>query len=151
MLRDQVNDALKEAMRAQDKPRVATLRLILAAIKDRDIEARSAKGTGGIEDADILQIFGKMVRQRAESADVYGKNGREDLQKQELAEIGVIEGFMPRQMSEAEIQAATKSAVEELGASTLKDMGKTMAILKERYAGQMDFAKAGAAVKALLS
>ncbi len=151
MLRDQVNDALKEAMRAQDKTRVSTLRLVLAAIKDRDIQARTENGGAGIEDADILQIFAKMVKQRIESADIYGKNDREDLQKNELDEIAVIETFMPRQMSEAEIQDATKTAVAEIGASTLKDMGKTMAILKERYAGQMDFAKAGAAVKALLS
>lgn len=151
MLRDQVNDSLKDAMRAQDKTKVATLRLVLAAIKDRDIQARSEKGKTGVEDADILQIMSKMVKQRLESADIYGKNDRPELEKNELAEIAVIETFMPRQMSEDEIEAAAKTAVAEIDASTLKDMGKTMAILKERYAGQMDFAKAGAAVKALLS
>ena len=133
-----------------DKVRVSTLRLINAAIKDRDIAARSCDRCDGVSDDEILAILTKMVKQREESAAVYEKGCRLDLAEQERAEVAVIKEFLPRQMSEEEIAEAVKGVVAELDASGLKDMGKCMAALKERHAGAMDFSKAGAAMKKAL-
>jgi len=155
-MRDRISAATKAAMKTGDKRRLSTLRLINAAIKDRDIAARvdaSGQSTGKerVEDADILQLLQKMIKQRRESEVTYREAGRIDLSEQESAEITVIEEFMPKQMSEGEIKAAVEALVNELGASGLKDMGRTMGALKEKYAGQMDFGKASGIVKGLLS
>ncbi|TNE58120.1 MAG: GatB/YqeY domain-containing protein [Alphaproteobacteria bacterium] len=149
-MRQEINQALKEAMKERDKIRTATLRLITAAIKDRDIAARS-EDRDGVSDDEILQILQKMVKQRRESSKTYEEAGRQELADQELAEIDVIEGFLPQQMSDEEVAAAAKAVVEEIGAEGLKDMGRTMGALKERYAGVMDFGKANKVVKDLLS
>ncbi|MEO0618646.1 MAG: GatB/YqeY domain-containing protein [Pseudomonadota bacterium] len=145
-MRDQLNTALKSAMREQDKRRMSTLRLINAAIKDRDIAARS-QSDDGVSDADILEIMAKMVKQRRESVQTYEEAGRLELAQQELDEIGIIEEFMPRQLSEAETEAAVTETLAELECSGLKDMGRTMGKLKEQYAGQMDFSLASKMVK----
>ena len=150
-MRTQLADALKEATKAQDKRRISTLRLVQAAIKDRDIAIRSDGRTDGVTDAEILDILAKMVKQRKESIATYEQAGRMELAQQEREEIEIIESFMPKQLSEEEVKAACEAAVQEMGASGLKDMGKVMGVLKSKYAGQMDFAKAGAAVKSLLS
>jgi hypothetical protein len=151
MLREKIDTALKAAMKSRDeKVRVSTLRLINAAIKDRDIAARACDRCDGVTDDEILAILTKMVKQREESAVIYEKGCRPDLAEQERAEIVVIKDFLPRQMSEEEIANAVKSVIAELGASGLKDMGKSMAALKERYAGAMDFGRAGALMKQLL-
>ncbi|TNE41545.1 MAG: GatB/YqeY domain-containing protein [Alphaproteobacteria bacterium] len=149
-MRNEINQALKEAMKERDKIRTATLRLITAAIKDRDIAARS-EDRDGVSDEEILQILQKMVKQRRESSKTYEEAGRMELADQERAEITVIESFLPQQMSEEEVAAAAKAVVEEIGAEGLKDMGRTMGALKERYAGVMDFGKANKVVKDLLS
>jgi uncharacterized protein YqeY len=152
MLRDRIDSELKTAMKARDeKLRVATLRLMNAAIKDRDIAARSEDRCEGVTDDEILGLLGKMVKQREESSATYDKAGRPELAAQERAEIEVIREFMPRQMSEAEVESAVADVVRELSASGLKDMGKVMSALKERFAGAMDFGKAGAAVKKRLA
>jgi hypothetical protein len=151
MLRDRLTDALKEAMRAKDARRVSTLRLILAALKDRDIAARGRGDGGPIGDDEILQMLQTMVRQRRESIALYQQGGRMDLADQEQQEIAIIEGFMPRQLGDDEIRAAGRAVIDELGAKGLKDMGRVMAALKERHAGQMDFAKAAGIVKSLLT
>jgi hypothetical protein len=151
MLRTRIDEALKSAMKARDnKLRVATLRLITAAIKDRDIAARAEDRCNGVTDDEILAILTKMVKQRDESAAVYEKGCRLDLAEQERNEIEVIKEFLPRQLSEAEISEAITSVISELGASGLKDMGKCMGALKERYPGAMDFGRAGAMVKKAL-
>jgi hypothetical protein len=150
-LRTRLNDALKTAMKAKDPRAVSTVRLILAALKDRDIAARGKGNSEGIDDAEILQMLQTMVKQREESIALYEKGGRLELAQQEQEEIDIIRGYLPKQLSEREIADAVKQVVAELGASSLKDMGRTMAALRERYAGQMDFAKASSAVKAQLS
>jgi uncharacterized protein len=150
-LRTRLNDALKSAMKAKDARAVSTVRLILAALKDRDIAARGKGNHEGIDDAEILQMLQTMVKQREESIALYEKGGRLELAQQEQEEIDIIRGYLPTQLSEAEIAAAVKEVVAELGATNLKDMGRTMAALRERYAGQMDFTKASSAVKAQLS
>ena len=151
MLREKIDEALKTAMKArEDKVRVSTLRLINAAIKDRDIAARSCDRCDGVTDEEILAILTKMTKQREDSAAAYEKGCRLDLAEQERAEIDVIRDFLPKQMSEAEISAAVKGVIAELEASGLKDMGKCMAALKTRHSGAMDFSKAGALVKAAL-
>lgn len=155
-MRDRISAATKEAMKAGDKARLSTLRLINAAIKDRDIAARvddkgQATGLERIDDTAVLQLLQKMIKQRRESEATYRQAGRTDLAEQEAGEILVIEEFLPTQMSEKEVEAAVASAIEELGASGLKDMGRTMAALKQKYAGQMDFAKASGLVKSQLS
>jgi hypothetical protein len=151
MLREKIDTALKAAMKSRDeKVRVSTLRLINAAIKDRDIAARACDRCDGVTDDEILAILTKMVKQREESAVMYERGCRPDLAEQERAEIVVIKDFLPRQMSEDEIASAVKSVIAELGANGLKDMGKSMAALKERYAGAMDFGRAGALMKQLL-
>ena len=152
MLREQIDTALKTAMKAQDdKLRVATLRLINAAIKDRDIAARADDRCNGVSDEEILQILAKMVKQREESADAYDKGCRPELAEQERAEIEVIRSFLPRQLSEDEIRSAVSDVIAEYEASGLKDMGKCMGALKERYTGAMDFGCAGKFMKESLS
>jgi len=151
MLREKIDVALKTSMKARDdKVRVSTLRLINAAIKDRDIAARASDRCDGVTDDEILAILTKMMKQREESATVYEKGCRLDLAEQERAEMAVIKEFLPRQMSEAEIETAVKDVIAEIDASGLKDMGKSMALLKERYTGAMDFAKAGGLMKKAL-
>jgi uncharacterized protein len=148
-MREQFNSALKTAMKAGDKRRVETLRLVNAAIKDRDIEARGQGKT--VSDADILALLQKMVKSREESRDIYLKAGRNELATQEAEEIAIIQDYLPQQMGEAEVAAAVEAAIAETGAASIKDMGKVVAALKAKYAGQMDFAKASAAVKAKLT
>ena len=150
MLRDQLATQLKEAMKAKDAERLSTVRLIQAAIKDRDIANRGT-GKEQASDDEILQILAKMVKQRDESAKIYEENSRPELAAKERAEIIVIQDFMPKQLSDSEVRANISAIIAETGSSGVKDMGKVMAALKERYAGQMDFAKASATVKELLS
>lgn len=150
-LRDRLSAALKDAMKAREADRLSTLRLINAAIKDRDIAARGeGRGEGGVSDPDILAILGKMVKQRQESARMYEEGGRLELAEKELAEVRVIEEFLPRQLSEAEVAAAIETAVAEAGATSIRDMGKVMAVLKARHTGQMDFGAVGPMVKGRL-
>ena len=147
MLRTQLRDALKVALKSREERKTSTLRLILAALKDRDIATRGTGGREEISDDDILQMLQSMIRQRRESIAMYEKGGRKDLVDQETQEIKIIEEYLPKQLSEKEVVQAVKSVIESIGATTLKDMGRTMAALKERYAGQMDFAKASGIVK----
>lgn len=152
MLRETLNQALKDAMKAKDARRLATLRLILAALKDRDIAARtSGDDRTGIPDEAILGLLQTMVKQRRESITLYEQGNRPELAAQEKEEIAVIESYLPKQLSEAEIEAAAKAAIAEVGAQGIKDMGKAMAILKAKYTGQMDSAKTAAILKGLLS
>ena len=147
-MRDRIGSALKDAMRAKEADRLSTLRLINAAIKDKDIALRGeGGGEQGVSDGDILAILGRMVKQRQESARAYEEGGRLELAEKELNEIKVIEEFLPRQLTATEVAAAIDAAVAETGAASIRDMGKVMAALKARYTGQMDFAAAGAAVK----
>ena len=150
MLRDSLSNALKDAMRSKDAKRVSTLRLINAALKDRDIAARAEDRCEGVSDGEVLQILGKMVKQREESAETYEQAGRLELAESERAEVAIIQEFLPRQLDDAEIKTACSAVVEELEATGLKDMGKCMGALKERYAGQMDFGKAGGVMKDML-
>lgn len=150
-LRETLNAHMKEAMRAKEAKRLATIRLILAALKDKDIAARTEESREGIPDAEILQLLGKMIRQRQESAETYENAGRPELAANERAEIAIIEGYLPKQMSEAETQAVVAALIAELGAVGVKDMGRVMGALKERFAGQMDMGKANPIVKALLA
>jgi uncharacterized protein len=149
MLRDQINDALKQAMKSQDKRRVSTLRLINAAIKNAEIEARGT-GKETLGDEAILGVLQKMIKQRQESAELYDKGGRPELAAQEREEIDIISAYLPQQMSDLEAGSVIRQLVHEINAQSLKDMGRTMAALKERFAGKMDFAKASAKVKELL-
>jgi len=146
-LRTRLNTALKEAMKAKEADRLSTLRLMNAAIKDRDIEARGAGSDEGVGDDVVLAIMGKMVKQRQESAKVYEEGGRLELAEKELSEITIIEEFLPRQLSDDEAAAALDAAIAEVGATSIRDMGKVMAVLKGKYTGQMDFGKAGPMVK----
>jgi len=146
-LRTRLNTALKEAMRAKDSDRLATLRLINAAIKDRDIALRGDGAEAGVSDAEIMSILGKMVKQRQESARAYEEGGRLELADKERAEITVIEEFLPKQMDEAAVARAVDAAIAEVGAESLRDMGKVMGQLKSKYAGRMDFGKVGPMVK----
>lgn len=150
-LRDRIADDLKTALKAKNKARLSTLRLVSAAIKDRDIAARAEDRCGGCEEAEIMSILQKLVKQREESADTYEKAGRLDLAEAERHEAEIVREYLPKPMDASEIAEAAKSVVEELDASGLKDMGKVMGELKSRHAGRMDFGKAGAEVKALLS
>jgi uncharacterized protein YqeY len=147
MLRKRLDEGLKAAMRARDERATSTLRLILAALKDRDIAERGKGNPAGLSDEQILGLLQSMIRQRQESIRLYEQGGRRDLAKQEADEILVIEQFLPVQMDDQAIQEAVTAAIGELEAKTLKDMGRVMALLKERHAGQMDLAKAGAFVK----
>jgi uncharacterized protein YqeY len=149
VLRNDINESVKVAMKAQDKARLATLRLMNAAIKNADIEAeRAGKSLGEDE---LLSLLQKMIKQRQESVEIYEKGGRKELADQERGEIEVIKGFLPQQMSEAEAKAAIAAVIKDTGAAGMKDMGKVMAALKERHAGKMDFGKASGLVKGLLS
>ncbi|KGM48053.1 GatB/YqeY domain-containing protein [Pseudooceanicola atlanticus] len=150
-LRDQVNSAIKTAMKERDSERLSTLRLINAAIKDRDIAARGEGREDGVGEDEVLGILGKMVKQRQESARAYEEGGRIDLAEQERTEIGYIEDFLPRQLNDEEIDKAIEGAVEEAGAESIRDMGKVMGALKAKYTGQMDFGAVGPKVKARLS
>ncbi len=149
-LRERLNDALKEAMKARTPRRVSTLRLVLAALKERDIANRSEESRAGIGEEEILTLLAKMIRQREESANAYDSGGRPELAAAEREEIAIIREFMPRQMDEAEMKKAAERTIAETGAASVKDMGRVMALLKERHAGEMDFGKAGAMVKTLL-
>ncbi len=149
-IRDRVSAHMKDAMREQDKMRLSTLRLISAAFKDREIQNRGTGKDNSLTESGMQEILAKMIKQRRESAETYEKGGRPELAATEVAEIEIIEEFLPRQLSLAEIEAAVSGVVNELDATGLKDMGRVMAVLKERHAGEMDFAKAGATVKKLL-
>ncbi|MFA5041701.1 MAG: GatB/YqeY domain-containing protein [Bdellovibrionales bacterium] len=151
MLRTQITDAMKDAMRTKDERALATTRLMISRMRELDIAARPKGNTEGIGDAEILSMLQGMVKQRRESIAAYEKGGRADLVKQESEEIAVIERFMPKQMDEAAVKAAIDKAVAETGAASVKDMGKVMGELKKAYAGQMDFSQAGALVKARLA
>jgi uncharacterized protein YqeY len=146
-MRNSLNDALKAAMRERDQATVSTVRLILAALKDRDIAARGKGNPAGIGDDEILQMLQGMIKQRRESIALYEKGGRQDLVDKEAQEIAVIERYLPQQMDESAMAAAIGAVIKELGATTLKDMGRIMAELKARHAGQMDFARASGLVK----
>jgi uncharacterized protein YqeY len=147
MIRERFAGDLKAAIKARDTQRVSTLRLICAAVKDRDIAARTEDNTDGVNDADIMAILGKMIRQRQESARAYEEGGRLDLAAQERQEIDIILDYLPRQMTETEVEKAVAAAIEETGASSVRDMGKVMAMLKARHTGQMDFSRVGTTVK----
>jgi uncharacterized protein len=149
-LRTRIGDALKLAMKARDADRLSTLRLINAAIKDRDIALRGDGRDDGVTDAEVLQILGKMVKQRQESVRAYEEGGRVELAEKERAEVGVIEGFLPRQLSAEEVEVAIGRAISDTGAEGIRDMGKVMGELKARYTGQMDFGAVGPVVKARL-
>jgi uncharacterized protein len=151
MLRDQLNEALKEAMRARDMGAVGTIRLILAKLKEVDIASRTEANREGVADDKILSMMQGMIKQRNESITLYEKGNRADLADKEKAEIVVIQRFLPKQMDEAAVEAAVKDAVTAAGATSIKDMGGVMAALKAKYAGQMDFAKASAVVKKVLA
>jgi len=150
MLRDALAEALKAAMKAKETKRVSTLRLINAAITDRDIAARAEDRCDGLRDDEVLQILSKMVKQREESAATYEQAGRLELAEDERAESAIIQEFLPRQLDEQEIRKACRDVADEFNASGLKDMGKCMGALKERYTGQMDFGKAGGIMKSIL-
>ncbi|HEY1709506.1 MAG TPA: GatB/YqeY domain-containing protein [Rhizomicrobium sp.] len=150
-LRDDFNNAMKDAMRAKETKRLATVRLILSALKDRDIAARTEDSREGIDDGKILDMLGKMIKQREESAAAYDAGKRPELAAGEREEIEIIRSFMPKQMSDGEIRAAIEAAIAEAGATQMKDMGRVVALLRARYAGQMDFGKASAIAKELLS
>lgn len=150
-LREQFNEAMKGAMKAKEQRRLSTLRLVLAAIKDRDIASRTEESRAGIGDDEILLLLTKMIKQREELAATYESGGRPELAAAEREEIAIIQSYLPKQMSAAEVEAAARAVIAELGAASMKDMGKVMAVLKERYAGRMDFAAASATVKGLLS
>ena len=149
-MRSQIKDALTTAMKAKDPARVSTLRLIMAALKDRDISVRTEGKPDGISDEDILGMLGTMIRQRRDSVKMYRDGNREELAAKEEAEIKVIEEFLPRQMDDGEVDEACKSAIADIGAEGIKDMGRVMGEIKSRHAGQMDFGKASARVKELL-
>ena len=146
-LRERLQTSLKEAMKAKEAERLSTLRLINAAIKDREIALRGEGGDVEVGEADILAILGKMVKQRQESARAYEEGGRLELAEKELGEVRVIEEFLPRQLSAAEVEAALTAAISEAGATSIRDMGKVMAVLKGKYTGQMDFGAVGPKVK----
>ena len=151
MLRDKLNDALKDAMRARDTAALSAIRLILAKLKEVDIAARTETNREGVADDRILSMLQGMIKQRNESVALYEKGNRADLADKEKAEIAIIERFLPKQMDDAAVDAAVREAIAAAGAKSVKDMGGVMAALKGKYAGQMDFGKASAAVKKVLS
>jgi len=150
VIRDDINNALKEAMKAKDERRVSTLRLVNSTLKNADIEARG-QGKEPLGDDSVLGVLQKMIKQRTESADLYDKGGRPELAQQEREEIAIISAYLPKQMSDDEVNAAIAEAVKETAAAGMKDMGKVIGALRGKYAGKMDFAKASALVKAALS
>ena len=151
MLREQLKAALKTAMMEKDTHKISTIRLILAAVKDRDIASRGTSKDGLISNDDILQLLQSMIKQRRDSIAMYAKGDRQDLVDSEQAEIDIIQSFLPKQMDEAEIKAAVDDVIKTTGAAGLKDMGKVMAALREQFAGQMDFGQASVIVKAVLA
>src|SRR5579859_2115824 len=150
MLRDDINNALKDAMKARDERRVSTLRLVNSALKNADIEA-PGQGKGPLGDDELLGLLQKMIKQRAESIELFEKGGRAELAAQERQEVAIIASYLPKQMSEDEVKAAIADAIRDTGAAGMKDMGKVIAALRGKYAGKMDFAKASALVKGALS
>ena len=148
-MRDRINSAMKQAMRDKEVLRLSTLRLVMAAIKDRDIAARVDGVDNSVSDDEILAILGKMIKQRKDSAAAYGNAGRTELAAQELSEIEIITGFLPKQLNDDEIEDVVKKVINDSGASGIRDMGKVMGLLKKNYTGQMDFGKAGGLVKSL--
>ena len=150
MLRDNINTAVKEAMKARDERRVSTLRMMNAAIKNADIAARG-EGKEPLNEADLMSLFQKMIKQRQESAELYDKGGRPELAAQEKGEIQIISSYLPQQMSDVEAGTAISSLLQEINAETMKDMGRAMAALRERFAGKMDFSKASGKIKELLN
>jgi uncharacterized protein YqeY len=150
VLRDEINTALKVAMKARDARQVSTLRLVSAAIKNADIEAETGK-KAALSDEDLLGLLQKLIKQRQESVEIYDKAGRKELADQERGEIEIIRAYLPKQMSEAEAKAAIAAAIQATGAASIKDMGKVMAVLKQAHAGKMDFGKASGLVKAQLT
>ena len=149
-MRDRINSAMKQAMRDKEVLRLSTLRLVMAAIKDRDIAARVDGVDNSVSDDEILAILGKMIKQRKDSATAYGNAGRTELAAQELSEIEIITGFLPKQLNDDEIEDVVKKVINDSGASGIRDMVKVMGLLKKNYTGQMDFGKAGGLVKSLL-
>jgi len=149
VLRDDINNALKEAMKAKNERAVSTLRMVNSTLKNADIEARG-QAKPALGDAEVLAILQKMIKQRQESVELYQKGGRADLVKQEQEEIAIISGYLPKQMSEPEMTAAIEAAIKDTGAAGMKDMGKVIGALRSKYAGQMDFGKASGLVKARL-
>lgn len=149
MIRETLTTAMKDAMKARDTVRLSTVRLIQTAIKDRDIANRGA-GKDSVSDDEILQILTKMIKQREESAKIYDEGGRAELAAQERAEIEIIRGFMPQQLGDEEVREIIAALISETGAQGLRDMGKVIGVLKERYPGRIDFAKASGVVKELL-
>ena len=150
MLRDNINNAMKDAMKARDERRVSTLRMMNAAIKNADIEARG-QGKEPLNEADLMSLFQKMIKQRQESAELYDKGARPELAAAERSEIEIITAYLPKQMSDAEAGSAISALLQEINAETMRDMGRAMAALKERFAGKMDFGKASGKIKELLN
>jgi uncharacterized protein YqeY len=150
MLRDDINNAVKEAMKTRDERRLSTLRMVNSTIKNADINARG-QGKPPLSDADLLGVFQKMIKQRQESVELYDKGGRAELAAGEREEIAIISAYLPKQMSEADVKAAIASVIAETQAEGIKDMGKVIGALKAKYAGQMDFGKASGLVKAALT
>ena len=150
MLRDDINNAVKEAMKAKNERKLGTLRMVNSTIKNADIEARG-QGKPPLADAELLSLLQKMIKQRQEAVELYDKGGRAELAAQEREEIAIISAYLPKQMSEDEVKAAIGAAVAETNAAGIKDMGKVIGVLKAKYAGQMDFAKASGLVKAALA
>lgn len=150
MLRDNLSNAIKDAMKARDERRVGTLRMMSAAIKNADLESQG-HGKGDLNEADLMSLFQKMIKQRQESADIYEKGGRPELAAKEKAEADIIATYLPQQMSDVEAGHAISSLLQEINAETMKDMGRAMTALRERFAGKMDFGKASARIKELLS
>jgi uncharacterized protein YqeY len=150
MLRDDINNAVKEAMKAKNERKLGTLRMVNSTIKNADIEARG-QGKPPLSDAELLSVLQKMIKQRQEAGELYDRGGRAELAAQERAEIAIISAYLPKQMSEDEVKAAIGAAIAEINAAGIKDMGKVIGVLKAKYAGQMDFAKASGLVKAALA
>jgi uncharacterized protein YqeY len=150
VLRDNINNAVKDAMKARDERRVSTLRMMNAAIKNADIAARG-EGKEPLNEADLMSLFQKMIKQRQESAELYDKGARPELAAAERGEIEIITAYLPKQMSDAEAGSAISALLQEINAETMKDMGRAMAALKERFAGKMDFGKASGKIKELLN
>jgi uncharacterized protein len=147
MLRDDINNAVKEAMKAKEERKLSTLRMVNSTLKNADIEARG-QGKPPLGDGEVLSVLQKMIKQRQESVELYEKGGRAELAAAEREEIAVISAYLPKQMSDDEVKAAISTVIAETGAAGIKDMGKVIGVLKTKYAGQMDFAKASALVKA---
>ena len=150
MLRDDINNAVKEAMKAKEERKLSTLRMVNSTIKNADIEARG-QGKPQLSDAELLGVLQKMIKQRQEAIELYDKGGRAELAAQEREEIAVISAYLPRQMSEDDVKAAISAAIAETNAAEMKDMGKVIGVLKAKYTGQMDFSKASSLVKAALT